>query len=110
MGRSAQPLVTMHKDLWPEYTVIDHLDIYGWEFEVEMTKVKKMGLASALQGGRITRFQMSQSGELVCLFEDGKWIIRLNEENDVACIAMNYFLTKHNRRRSKKEEKERKIL
>lgn len=110
MGRSNECLVTRNKVWFPEYTVYDHLVICGYEFTVNMTKNQKLGLASALQGGRITRFEMHECGELVCLYEDGEWVIKLDEENDMACIAMSYFLAKHNRRRSKKEEKEYRIL
>ena len=110
MGRSAQPLVRTEKDRWPDYRVYDHLDLYGWEFDADMMISKKMGSASALQGGRVTSFTMRQSGEVVCIFDEGSWVLRLDEENEIAKIAMGYFLTKYNKRRSKREEKELKIL
>lgn len=90
--------ITKKKEYYPQYTVCDHLDICGWQFEVVMRKTKKFGCASALHGGCIIEFEMKQSGEVVCLYEDGKWVIELDENNDLAEIVRSYFLSKHNRK------------
>lgn len=105
-----EPYVILNKEYFPKYTVYDKLNICGWEFEVWLTKARKFGLASALQGGRVIRFEMIQSGQLVCLYEDGKWKIELDDENDLAKIVRSLFLSKHNRKRPEKEEKEYGIL
>lgn len=105
MGRSETVTMTMNKELFPEYTIYDHISIGGWDFDVSMTVRKKFGLASAIQGARVIFLELRQSGEVVACFDDGKWVIKLADENDEATLALAYFLEKHNKKRPKKEER-----
>lgn len=103
MGRSET--LRTKKDLYPSYKAYDQLILDGWEFEISMVIQKKYGIASALQGGRITSFELMQSGETVGAYEDGKWIIPMDTDNDEALIALAYFLEKHNKKRPDAEER-----
>ena len=100
-------MVKPMEERFPIYSVYDKIIINGWTFDAELWLHHKFGLASALQGGRVVYFHLRQGGETVGLYEDSKWVIKIPQENDEACIAMTYFLTKHNRQRNKKEEKEK---
>lgn len=106
----AEQLVVFNHCYFPQYEVRDNLNLYGWEFTAEMKVSQKPGLASALQGGRVIGFTMHQSGDLVALYSDGKWYQKIDDDNDLAQIAMLYFLDRYNRKRTKEEEKKRGIL
>lgn len=67
--------------------------INGWEFTAELIIAKEPS-ASALNGGRVTFFVMYQGGDMAALYSDGMWYMT-TENNELAEIAMRYFLDKY---------------
>ena len=78
----------------------DRCTINGRTFDVQIC-CEEGKRALSIQGGRITFFLMSEDDVnepiAISYYDNGKWQIKCPEEDDEACIAQNYFITKWNR-------------
>lgn len=91
----------------PAVTWHDQATINGRIFDAEITCDSHPVRTRSIQGGRITFFLLSEKdlmGDCAkSCFENGKWTIKCPEEDDEACIAQTYFISKWNS--EKKQEK-----
>lgn len=81
------------------YTVFDKMTVNGRIFELEVGLSGKFGDASAMNGGRILYFLMSEEGVAVCSWEEKHWTIEAPAMDEEANVAIAYFIAKYNRRR-----------
>ena len=83
------------------YAWNDHCVINGRKFDVVIC-CEEGKRALSIQGGRITFFLMSEedvNGQSIAVssYDNGKWEIKCPDEDDEACIAQNYFISRWNK-------------
>lgn len=78
--------------------ISDWVDINGRSFNCCLTLSPKFGVASAMNGGRILEFLLTEDGSILGYWKDCEWQDKIPDMDAEAYVASLYFIHKYNRK------------
>lgn len=79
------------------YDGIEMPDGYQIRYFTAQVMIEEGQALASIQGGRITRFMMTDNDEeLICLYENGKWVKELDISDAIAGLAQSVLIKKYN--------------